>query len=88
MRTAVLFFTFCVVVAAIIACFSPADRDVNQVQETPPAVTQEAQEPQETQKVKEEETGVIVIQMPEGFDGDLDSLMIGIQVEGMPKQEG
>lgn len=88
MRTAVLFFTFCVAVAALVAFLSGQKHNVNQVQETPPAVTQEAQEPQETQKVKEEETGVIVIQMPEGFDGDLDNLMIGIQVEGMPKQEG
>lgn len=83
MRTAVVFFTFCVAVAALMTCLSPAGREINRVQEQPPAVTQEAEE-----AVEEEEPGVIVIQMPEGFDGDLDSLMIGIQVEGMPKQEG
>lgn len=82
MRTAVVFFTFCVAVAALMTCLSPAGREINRVQEQPPAVTQEAEE-----AVEEEEPG-IVIHMPEGFDGDLDSLMVGIPVEGMPKQEG
>lgn len=84
MRTAVWFFVLCIVLAALLACFSPADREVNQVQETTPAATHEAQGPEETQKVKEKEPGVIVIRMPEGFDVDLDNLMVGIPVEGMP----
>lgn len=88
MKTAVFYVTFCIAVAALVAFLYGQKHEVNQVQETPPAATQEPQEPQETQKVKEEEPGVIVIQMPEGFDGDLDSLMIGIPVDGMPKQEG
>ena len=88
MKTAVFYVTFCIAVSALVAFLSTHKREVNQVQETPPVVTQEAKEPEETQRVKEEEPGVIVIQMPEGFDGDLDSLMIGIQVDGIPKQEG
>ena len=52
--------------------------------ETPEPTPTEAQPPTPT-PTPEPTPGTVSIPMPDGFDGDLDRLWVGIEIDGMPE---
>lgn len=83
MRAAASFLALCFGLAAFLVGL--AGLGPQEAPEPTPTPTQETT-PEPTPEPTPTIPGTIIIPMPEEFDGDLDSLLIGIPVEGMPTE--